>query len=366
MDEEKKEELVVGTIPGNTQLLSALSESDPELAEDITYLMGGVECYKDINQRSRFPIAISTEEFGIDLKAIIKRILKYLENLARDVFDGSVLGAMAIEGIVSRGERVMVDGRSKRRNHNKTDFIIDTRIANLSVRYKAISDPQYLLQQLKIFGETVKPVLSYLTYGVFTSFESLINFDPMADSIDTLAQTVQASSPLTLKADARFTNRGFSVDSPQLLGCQKISVTNRRPDSAALEQILGCSMSLVPAENEPLEVKDFIKYDRFGVSLEQSLIREVINVASMISNTNTINRRSVRRNRSKLITARIQTLEALCENDSLNEDQFVNIRNYIRVLEVYAGWISSPYVALIALAHKNLTAILNVCEGNAK
>jgi len=176
---------------------------------------------------------------------------------------------------------------------------------------------------------------------------------------------MQGSAPSVMTGDAKFTNNGFNITSPQLLGCQKVVVTNRRPEGSALDQVLGCMMSLDTAEQEVRTLPEELKYDKFGLSLEQSIVREVISISSMIININTLNRRTIRRNRAKLITGRLDYLNKRIEQEQLNEEQVVDIRNYIRVLEVYAGWISSPYVALIALAQRNMTAVLNVCEGNA-
>lgn len=365
-DEIKDEEFVVGTVPGNTQELSNLIESDNELAKEISYLMGGVEKFHDCNSRIRMPFVITREDFSDEIRSIVERILKYLTNLVVDVFDGSTAGAIAIESVITRAERVLTDGRSLRRNHNKKDFVVDTRIANLCVKYRPIVDPQQLLIQLKILNATLRTVFTYLTHSVFVGYESLIRFDPMVDNIDDLASNLLSSSPFVLAGDARFTNTGFKITSPQLLGCQQIVITNMKADSAPLEQILGCYMSLNTAEQEARPVPESIKYDKFGLSLEQSLVREVINTATAIGNFNTLNKRSIRRSRLTLITNRMTDLVRQLDNGEYDEEQMLTVRNYIRVLEAYSGWIGSPYVGLIALTHRNLTAILNVCEGNAK
>lgn len=367
MDDEIKDEgLVVGTVPGNTQELSNLIESDNELAKEISYLMGGVENYLDRNSRVRMPYVITREDFSDEIKSIIERILKYLSNLVKDIFDGSTAGALALEGVITRAERVLTDGRSMRRNHNKADFVIDTRVANLCVRYRPIVDPQQLLMQLKILNTTLRSVFTYLTHSVFVGYESLVRFDPLVGNIDELAAGLVSSSPAVLAGDARFTNSGFKISSPQLLGCQQVVITNMKADSAPLEQILGCYMSLMTAEQEARAVPESIKYDKFGLSLEQSLVREVIATATSVGNFNTLNKRSIRRSRLALITNRMTDLSRQLDTGGYSEEQMLTVRNYIRVLEAYSGWIGSPYVGLIALTHRNLTAILNVCEGNAK
>ncbi|ARV76773.1 virion structural protein [Pseudomonas phage Phabio] len=364
--EEKEEEFVVGVLPGNAALLSDLSEQSDELSKEISYLLGGVESYRDINHRSRFPLVITREDFSVDIKGIIERILNYLKNLVKDIFDGSTAGALALEGVLTRAERVLVDGRSIRRNHAKRDFVITTRIANLSVRYRPISDPQQLLNHLKVLNSTLRTTFTYLTHSVFTGFDPLLRFDPLVDDINELARLLQSSAPSVLADDARFSNQGFKITSPQLLGCQQLVITNRRADSSPLEQILGCYMSLETAEKEARAVPDSIKYEKFGLSLEQSIVREVISIAGTIGGYNTLNRRSLRRNRLASLTDRMSALSNQLDNGEYTSDQMTSIRNYIRVLEVYSGWIGSPYVGLIALTHRNLTAILNVCEGNAK
>lgn len=367
MDEEvKDEELVVGTVPGNTQELSNLIESDDDLAKEISYLMGGVESYHDRNSRTRLPFVIAREDFSDEIRSIIDRILKYLSNLVKDIFDGSAAGALALEGVITRAERILTDGRSIRRNHTKSNFTVDTRIANLCVKYRPIVDPQQLLIQLKILNTTLRTVFTYLTHSVFIGYDSLIRFDPLVGNIDELAAGLVSSSPAVLGGDARFTNTGFRINSPQLLGCQQVVITNMKPDSAPLEQILGCYMSLMTAEKEVRPVPESIKYDKFGLSLEQSLAREVTSIATSVASFNTLNKRSQRRNRLALINSRMTDLVKQLDNGEYNEEQMMTVRNYIRVLEAYSGWIGSPYVGLIALVHRNLTAILNVCEGNAK
>lgn len=362
---DEKEEVSVGVIPGNAQLLSELSEDNEELSKEISYLMGGVECYRNVNTRTSISNVIALEEFSTVLKSIIQRILKMLVNLADDVFDGSAAAAIAVEAVITKAENTLDDSRSKSRNRKIEGFTISTRIQNLSVRYKAISDPQHLLIQLKVFGDVVDIVLGYLTNGVFKNFDSLIRFDPLHDDIDVLAEQLKLSSPTSLNSNPKFTNKGFTINSPQLLGCQKIVITNSRPDGSALDNVLGSMMSLEMAEQDVYELPSSINYQRFGVSLEQSIIKEVIRVGEIISRHNTMNRRAVRRQRSKLVSDRLKSLLTLVENKDVSSEDSTKIRNYIRLLEVYSGWISSPYVGLIALSHRNLNAILNVCKNNA-
>lgn len=364
-DINEVEEFAVGTIPGNTQLLSNLSEESDLLSQEISYLMGGVESYRDINRRSNVEIAISKEDYSFNLRALIDRILRYLTNLAQDIFDGSAAGALAIEATISRAERMLTNSRTQRRNHQKTTFLIGTRIANLSVRYKPIEDPQFLLSQLKILGTTLRSVLTYLTQSVFNGFQDLIGFDPLTGDIDQLARKLQSSAPSVLGGDNRFVNKGYAIYSPQLLGCQQVVIANARPDGAALEQILGCQMTIENAAKDPLTLPQAIAYSKFGITLEQSLIREVVEVANILSSTNTLSRRSLRRSRLKLINDRLATLGKQLNDTEIDEGTQVQIRNYIRILEVYSGWMSSPFVGIIALTHRNLSAILNVCEANA-
>lgn len=363
--EETSEDLTVGVMPANTQLLSNLIESDDELAKDISYLMGGVECYKDINQRTSFPFSYSNEAIAFDSGKVLARVIAYLRNMIKDLFNGSLAGSLAIESLISRAERILLDGRTVRRNHTNREFIIDTRIANLSVNYKPISDSQQLLIQLKTFNEVAKSIYNYLTYSVFIGFDSLIKFDPFTDDIDLLAATLQTSSPAVLANDVRFNNKGFSINSPQLLGCQQIVIANRNPDGAALEQILSCALSLQPSSKDPYDLPELIRYDKFSLSLEQSLVREVISAATLLSSYNTINRRATRRNRLELINTRLTEISHKVTDD-LDPATTATLRNYIRILETYTGWISSPFVGLMALAQRNLTAVLNVCEGNTK
>lgn len=367
MDEEEKPEgLVAGMIPGNAQVLSDLMETDDELGKQISYLMGGVEHYHNLNQRTRFPLAISVEEATFDIKAIIERILKYLANLTKDIFDGSMLASLAIEGVISRAENLLLDGRTAKRNHKTNNFVISTRIQNLSVRYKAISDPQQLLIQLKVLGRVVSAIMTYLTYTVYNGYEALINFNPLNESLDKVAGEILVSSPATLKNDILFKNNGYTITSPQLLGCQKLVVNNTRHDSSLLEQVLGASMALYTAESEPLPLPMSVKFDRFSLSLEKNLLTEVISIATTISNTNTLSRRTNRRNKLMLITSRISDMNRLMDGSSHTESEVKSVRGYISLLETYSGWISTPYVSLIALTQRNLTAVLNVCEGNAK
>lgn len=362
-----EEDVVVESgIPGDVPVLSELMENDPEMAKEIVYLMGGVESFRNVNRSTRFPLSISVEEGNYNIKAVIEKIIGYLVSLLEDIFSGSTAGALAVEGVVSRAENTLLNSRTARRNHQKNEFIIDTRIQNLSVRYRPISDPQQLLIQLRILNGVVKAVFTYLTHSVFSGFNDLIAFDPTRDNLDDLANKLVSSAPSVLKGDSKFINNGFTINSPQLLGNQQIVINNRRPDAHALESILACNMALQTAEEQPREIADNIEYRKFGVSLEQSIIREVIDIATTLSNYNTLNRRTIRRNRLKLITQRLNNLNTTVDSGEATEETILNIRNYIRVLEVYSGWVSSPYVGLIALVHRNLTAVLNVCEGNAK
>lgn len=363
---EEKEELVTGVVPGNVADLSERMESDKHLEEEIIYLSGGVESYRNLNQKTRFPLSVSTEEAKFDLGAIIERILRFLNNMVKDVLDGSTAAAMGIENIIDRAEEVLLDGRSQRRNHQLHEFIIDTRVQNLCVKYKPISDPQFLLIQLKTLSSVVSAVYAYLNHSVYGCFEEVIKFDPFADDIEELALKMLPCSPASMAGNPKFANQGMAIYSPQLLGNQQIVIDNKRPDSSPLDQILACCMSIQPAEREPRAAPPEIKYTKFGLSLEQSLVREVIGIATKLSDVNTINRRTVRRNRLTLITERLNYLNKRITDITLDEPSIVHVRNYIRVLEVYSGWIASPYVGLIALTHRNLTAILNVCEGNAK
>lgn len=361
---EFKEIPDIDTVPGNAKELSDLMESDPLLEQEILYLSGGVESYKDRNQRTNFPITLSLEDSNSTLVKVIERILRYLQNMIKDVFDGSAASAVVLSKVHSRAEELATNSRFARRNSQKTEFEIATRIQNLSVKYKPISDPQVLLQHLKVFNNIIGDVYRYLTVTVYGCFEDLIKYDPLNGSIEGLAASVVNSSPAQLMNTGRFINQGLQLTSPQLLGNQKIVVTNKRPDGSPLDKLLACNMTLENAELEPREIPNSIKYNRFGISLEQSLIREVISVIQTLGQYNNLNRRSIRRQRMQLVVDRIAAIQKIADEVDTVTSQ--NVHNYIRMLEVYSGWMMSPYVGMIALTHRNLTAVLNVCEGNTK
>lgn len=353
-------------IPGNAKELSDLMESDKVLEEEILYLSGGVESYKNHNQRTRFPITVSIEEGGFELKRIIERILRYLGNMITDVFDGSAASAIALSQVYSRAEEILLHSRTARRSSQKPDFVIQTRIQNLSVKYRVIKDPQQLLQHLKVLNNVASDIYRYLTFGVFTCFNDLITFDPLKDDLEVLAQSVINSAPSTLSGNGRFQASGLQVLSPQLLGNQRVVIQNQRPDAGPLDRLLACNMYLDHAESEPRQMPNEVVFDKFGISLEQSILKEVVNTVKSIEQYNTINRRAMRRQRMEMVKGRIATLSASLEDVDIDEAMSNQIRTYIRVLEVYSGWMMSPYVGLIALTHRNLTAVLNVCEGNSK
>lgn len=361
---EFKEIPDIDEVPGNAKELSALMESDPLLEQEILYLSGGVESYKDRNQSTKFPLTFSLEESNSTMAKVIERILRYLQNMIKDVFDGSAASAVIMSKVHSRAEELAISARSAKRNSQKVEFTIDTRIQNLSVKYKPINDPQVLLQHLKVFNTIIGDIYRYLTVTVYGCFEDLIKFDPLTDSIEGLAASVVNSSPAQLMNTGRFINQGLQLSSPQLLGNQRIVVTNKRPDGSPLDKLLACNMTLENAEQEPREIPASIKYNRFGVSLEQSLIREVISVIQTLGQYNNLNRRSIRRQRMQLVVDRLAAIQKMA--DTVDAESSPNVHNYIRMLEVYSGWMMSPYVGMIALTHRNLTAVLNICEGNTK
>lgn len=352
----------VTDIPGNAQELSTLMESDKILEEEILYLSGGVEAFKNRNPERDGKRTLSLEVDGSEFIRLIERILRYLGKMIDDVFDGSAASAIALSRVHSRAEEILLNSRSVRRSTQKIDFDIDTRIQNLCVKYKPVKDPQVLLQHLKVLNNIVSDVYRYLTYTVWNCYQDVVQFDPRNDDFDELAASMINSSPVVLSGNGRFIPSGLQIRSPQLLGCQQIIIQDRRPDGSNLDRVLASNMYLEHAEAEPRPLPEKITYDRFGISLEQSILKEVIDIVSTIAKYNTVNRRAVRRSRMEQMRLKIRDLQQMTESVTHGE----HFTNYIRLLEVYSGWMMSPYVGLIALTHRNLTAVLNVCEGNSK
>lgn len=353
-------------VQANPKVLSDLLEADDLLAAEILSLVGSVEHYRNDRHRTQklFNLGLENEDHGYFMK-LLDSLISFLIRMAKDVTSGSLGLNLNLAKLINRAEQINTDSRSSRRANKEGKFKIETRIQNLSINFRPINDPQRILMYLKSVDAMVRKYYLYQDEQLLKLVPAITTLKPNdPGSLATLANLLTNVSPVSFAVANGFNDKGSSYVGPHMLGNQQLLVINKNPAGELHEQLIGQEFVLQPSDSEPKVPPLFIEFDVFANTIEQSILRQVIATAGDLANKTGIFARS---RRSSRIQDLVRYLDKIRKDIAAGEYQGEDLKSatdFILLLEAYDNWLVNPYLSLLSLMVRNMSAILNVCEAN--
>ncbi|AEH03525.1 internal head protein [Pseudomonas phage PhiPA3] len=347
--------------------LSELMETSPEIAAKIIELMGSNEAYAEYKHalRQTLSLDVSTEDFKEEFAKLLDRILAFLKAMAKDLFDGTAGMALTMERIMLRADRLQTDARSVARRDKATTFKINTRIQNLCVRYRPITEVQGLFSALRNLDIVARTYYEFQNSQMLSASLRIPNVINNEGELANVIETIMSVNPVGMAANNQlFRHSGYRHESIHLLGNRQLVVVDKRPDGGQVDRLLGIEVKLDDSERDPLPLPEEITFQRFSTSIEVSLLRQVVKTAEMLNRANNLSTRHRRRDRINQLTAIVNKVRDNLQTDQLRDVSEDSYRLFVRVIEAYIDWLANPYLGFMALCARDLTAILNVCEAN--
>lgn len=342
-------------------------ELSPEIAKTIMEVVQGVEQYKNIRlyKPRQLQITLESEGQASLLSRLIDALISFLNRFIKDVQDGTATLSFSLGRVINRAELINTEASAARRGNRKEEFVIDTRINNLCVNYRAITDPQQLMMHIKNNDNMLKAYFRYQNQELPDTIPQLVRIDPTNETaVLTMVDILAKVSPLTKATSFQFNGDAGSMASIQLLGNQRLHALAKNSASDSVDYIAGQEWLLLPASDEPKPMPQKLVYKTFATTIEQSILRQVIATASDIESNFGIVSRNRRANR---ISELMQYLERLRNNIAMgryDDASTVRATQLVRLLEAYSSWMVNPYLSMMSLYIRNATAVLNVCAGN--
>lgn len=368
MTEEIKDPIhPVEAINAGPQVLSDLLESDDLLAAEILTLIGSTEHYRNDRLRTRRQFSLGLEdnaEMGFFMK-LLDGLIKFLVRMGDDLLNGALGINLNLNKIINRAEQINTASRSNRRVNKTGTFKIDTRIQNLSINYRPINDPQRLMMYLKSVDGLMRRYFKYQDEQLLTIIPGIMSLRPdTPDAVETLTNLLNNVSPVNFAKASGFNEGEYRMTGPHMLGNQQLTVINKNPTGDATERLIGQEFLLQPSDSEPKVPPEYIEYDVFAKTIEQSILRQVILTATELVNRTGMYARNRRRGRSNDLVKYLDQIRKDVASGKYQDADLTTASTFILLLEAFNNWLVNPYLSLLALMCRNMSAVLNMCEAN--
>lgn len=361
-------EVPVVAVNAGPSVLSDLLEADETLAQDILYLVGGIEHYRNFKHVTPRQFSLSLEDGGKDssyLVTLLDTLIRFLIRMVEDIGNGSTGISLTLHKIINRAEAINTDSRSVRRVNKQTEFKIDTRVQNLCVNFKPINDPQKIMMYLKSADTVMRKYYKFQDEELLKVVPTITTLRPgTTASLDQLVSILSNVSPMSFASLAGFSSGEFRRSGPHLLGNQQLSVINKNPTGSLIEQLTGQEFLLQLSDAEPKPPPEFIMFDTFARTIEQSILRQVISTATDLANRISVMSRLRRTGRINDLVKYLDNLRRDISTGQYEGEALQNAVTFVMLLEAFNNWLVNPYLSLLALLSRNMSAILNVCEAN--
>lgn len=348
-------------------VMSTLMELNPANADEILELVHGIEHYKNIRlyQPRQFALGLEVEDQTSLLERLVDALIRFITRFIKDVSDGTATLSFSLGKLHNRAELINTESRAARRTNRKEEFTIETRVHNLCINYKPISDPQQLLMLLKANDVVCKNYFKYQNVDMPNAIPKLITLDPLSEtSVIAMLEILAPISPMSRATAFGFSGDDTSKASVHLLGNQRLHAMSKNPVGDAVEQLTGQEWLLMPASDNPKPIPQSITYNVFASTIEQSILREIVATTTELEANFGIVSRNRRSMRVDDLTRYLERLRNGIVTRKYEGEALDRAQQMIKMLEAYCTWLVNPYLNMMGLYIRNANAVLNVCAAN--
>lgn len=350
---------------GSPALLSALLEDNPSLAQWVMQIDGGMEDYKSATLPTR-RLSLGNEDLKETVSDLLAKFIRLMENIIQDLFNGTLAATLVYEKILNRAEDALVDARTNARKTHGNTMRMDTRIQNLCVNYRPVTDVASLVSHQRNLQQVAKLFFEYQNGSALSPLANIRSTPVTPEGFTQLLNAISYASPMQLVQGNVFNTNGYSHQTVHLLGNHKLVIMNRYPEGDAKQQLTHIEFRLQTSDPEPRELPEFIDFQRFAKPTEFSLIKQVIQFAEMVVANNTVSLRFRRQNRLQAMLTFVKEIKHGLDTGQLDENAVALRQGFIDLLGAYKNWLTDPYLNFMAYCSRDLNAILNVCEANSR
>lgn len=343
-----------------------MSDILDEIPFQPTILSSGIEQYLNPRHTTHRGLSLGMEQHDSSfLSRLIDGLIKFLVRMMDDLTDGSTAISLNLNRVITRAENINTVSRTTHRNNKGSSFKIETRLANLSVNFKPVNDPQRLLMYLKTSDVIIRNYFKYQEEELLKVIPSITRMNPGSSTdLDQLVAILNNVSPFAFASSAGFNADNNRMIGPHILGNQQLLVLSKTPDGDPIEQLTGQEFLLQSSDHEVKAPPPFIEYDVFARSIEQSILRQIISTAHDLASRIGMLARLRRSNRVKEVVTYLDLIRKDINQDKYQGEALENAIAFIKLIEAFNNWLVNPYLNLLALSCRNMSAVLNVCEAN--
>lgn len=350
-------------VSNNAKYIAELLSIDNENALSVLRLVDSTEDYHSHPpiDPDLFSVEISQEDIAQSSLSALKTIFDATKSIAKQVFNEMTNMELIARYISFHASNIQTSARDRRNTTRfaNTPLEVNTRIANLSIRYEPVKDVAGLLTALRILGNVTRDYYSYNNDNLLKVADRLPS---LIHDADQLQGALVNFSPAQLFRTTSFYpgNEPETHVTAHLLGCHRVSIKTQY-STGILDQRF--TVRLVPSDTTPRPLPDKIVFKRFTMQSMDQVLRQVKEIADFLQEVNTPmirQRRMARIERLSLLTTKVAR--------EIQESGFDSERHrkVIALVNQYNDWITSPYKELYGLVCRDLRAVLNVCELNAQ
>lgn len=345
----------------NPEVIAKILSTDGEKATAALRLLDSVEDFESHPQVDLLSVEVSQEDLaGNSLKAL-KTIFNWSKAIAKNVFDDMTNYELVARYLEFKAENLRVTARDRRQStlFSNKPLLINTRIANLAVRYEPVRDIPSLITSLRVMQNLVRDYYSYNDEGLLRMADRIPGLFNDPEGLQVALNQVSPAKLFTMNSFRPSSTQDRVYQSMHILGCHRVSV-KAQDSSGPLDRRY--SVRLVPSDDAPRPLPKEFEFKRFPISTMDQVLHMVAEQARYLQQINTPMIRQRRIARLERIAVLSQRLSREIESGQFDPDKH---RHLIALINQYNDWVVNPYKELYGLVCRNLRAVLNVCEINA-
>uniref|UniRef100_A0AB39CCN5 Internal head protein n=1 Tax=Pseudomonas phage RVTF4 TaxID=3236931 RepID=A0AB39CCN5_9VIRU len=370
-DPENKEDwdkMVEQAIPNNNEdlarLIELLGTADADQLEETVELIGGMEHYRPyehITDQAFFFTGMESVSDGI--VRIFDRIIAFIKRWIKVLADADFKLSLMTGLHQTTLENIRTEMRTTARTRKGSPtFPVSTRIEGISLNYKPLTNSQALLNALTVLRTVTELYFSTHDGSILRQVNQVVAAVNGKANHRRVAELMNEVSPKRLSESSIMKLDQLQSISPHLLGNHRFVVTNEDAHSSdKADQIHGIRIKMERSQLTNTNPVDVVQFEHFDVQMAEALLTKCDSVLTILSASNTGERRHGRRQGMQALLACIERIRAESDRGAMDETE---ARMIIALLESYTAWIADPYTSLYAYMLRTVKATLNVVAAN--
>lgn len=346
-------------------LADTLAEATEADMAEVVDLIGGLEHYAPYELTALQPtINIGFESMSDSVIRVFDRIIAFIKRWIK-VLASAEFRLSLYTGLQNANlDTMRTDIRSRaHKAHTAPTFPVYTRIANMSVNYKPITNGQMLLNSLTILSAVTDMYFGKHSEKVLSQVNQVVVAVGTQKKASELAAIIEPASPLNSALVSVFRQQDHHIESPNLLGNHRLVITDDASGSLdAVSRVQGIRTQVVPSQLTVQESPGHIDFQYFDTNMTDAILIKCSNILKILGDSNTSARRHSRKQAMEALLAAVERVNTEVQRTGIRDEK--DASSVVAVLETYISWIADPYTSFYSYILRNVKAAMNVCETN--